>query len=168
MKQPMEPLAGSVDNPNDGAAVRRMARANLFTNAGVAIGGSFDVQKQYSSYDADAFLEQPIAGIGGGVTLQFDWMRNDGDVFLTALPKQDNYLFEAGVHLVNHRFTPLVQYAVRNFADPVTPDTNSLQAGAAFWMAGHQRNLKVTGGRLHTAGKPDQTQVLVQLQLFFY
>jgi hypothetical protein len=37
-----------------------------------------------------------------------------------------------------------------------------------YWMAGHQRNIKVTAGRLHTDGQPDRTQVLVQLQLFYF
>ena len=134
----------------------------------VAFGASFDKQKEYSTYGADAFVEQPIAKGAEGVTLQFDWMRFDGGVFLPSLPRQNTYLVEAAVHLAHAHFSPLVQYGNRNFADPLSADQNSLQAGAAFWMAGHSRNVKVTAGRLHTAGKPNQTQVLVQLQIFFF
>jgi hypothetical protein len=134
----------------------------------VALGASFDKQKEYSTYGADAFVEQPFDKGAAGVTVQFDWMRFDGGTFLTSLPRQNAYLLEAAVHLAQSHFSPLVQYATRNFTNPLTADTNSLQAGAAFWMAGHTRNVKFTAGRLHTDGKPNQTQVLLQLQIFFY
>jgi hypothetical protein len=42
------------------------------------------------------------------------------------------------------------------------------QAGVAYWMAGHQRNIKVTAGRQHVDEQPDRTQVLVQLQVFYF
>jgi hypothetical protein len=134
----------------------------------VGLGASFDKQKEYSTYGADVFVEQPFENSKTGVTLQFDWMRFDGGTFLPSLPKQNTYLLEAAFHLAASHFSPLVQYANRNFADPLSADQNSLQAGAAFWMARHNRNVKVTAGRLHTAGKPNQTQVLAQLQIFFY
>ncbi len=134
----------------------------------VGLGASIDRQKEYGVYNADAFVEEPLFGGEQGVTLQFDWMRFDGGTFLTALPKQDTYLVEGAYHFGKAKFSPLVQYAWRSFANPVNPNTNSLQAGVAWWMKGHNRNLKVTGGRLHTDGKPDQTQVLAQLQIFFY
>ena len=47
-------------------------------------------------------------------------------------------------------------------------DQHYWQAGLAYWMAGHQRNLKFSGGRQHTNGAPDRTQVLLQLQIFYY
>jgi len=133
----------------------------------VGIGASFDKQKEYGMYGFDAFYEQPFNKGEQGVTFQFNWNRVDGSTFLTAIPKQDNILVEAAVHFAKGKFSPFVQYAARNYA-ATTPDTNSLQVGMAWWMAGHQRNLKFSAGRQHTAGLPDRTQVLAQLQIFFY
>ena len=48
------------------------------------------------------------------------------------------------------------------------PGQDTFQAGLAWWLAGHQRNLKFSVGRLHTDGQTDRTQALVQLQLFYF
>jgi hypothetical protein len=95
-------------------------------------------------------------------------MRYDGAKLLATLPKQDVYLVEAGVHLGMGKFSPFLQFAARSFDNPVTPDQNSLQVGMAWWMAGHNRSLKLSAGRLHTAGQPDRVQVLGQLQVYAY
>jgi hypothetical protein len=97
-------------------------------------------------------------------------MHYDGDTFLAALPREDELLFEAAFHFGKGRFSPFVQYASRSY-DPTsskTPDTNSLQVGFAWWMAGHNRNLKVSTGRQHVNGLPDHRQTLAQLQIYFY
>lgn len=138
------------------------------TKRQAGFGGGFDVQEDSRIYSADAFFETPLVEGRQGFTAQFNWMRYDGGTFLPALAKQDAFLFEAGYHVWNHRLTPFVQYQARNFAGTVLPDQNSFQAGMAWWLAGHQRSLKFSAGRLHTDGQPDRTQVLLQFQLFSY
>ena len=134
----------------------------------LGIGGSFDKQHSYGMYGVDAFYEQPINKGRFGFTAQFNWNRVDGGTFLTALPKQDNMLVEAAFHFGTGRFSPFVQYATRNFDTSTTADQNQLQAGLAWWMAGHNRNLKFSVGRQHTEGQPDRTQALLQFQIFYY
>ncbi|MCX6549431.1 MAG: hypothetical protein NTY02_00225, partial [Acidobacteria bacterium] len=134
----------------------------------VGIGASFDAQDDYGTYGFDVFAEQPINKGQQGVTAQFGWNLVDGGTFVTALPKQHNIFFEAGFHFGKGKYSPFFQYAARNFDNPVTPDTNSLQVGLAWWMAGHNRNLKFSVGRQHVEGQPDRTQALVQLQIFYY
>ena len=134
----------------------------------VGIGASFDKQKEYGMYGFDAFIEQPFNKGQQGITAQFDWNRADGDTFLTSLPKQDNFLLEAGFHFGKGKYSPFVQYAARNYDNTTTADQNSLQVGFAWWMAGHNRNLKASIGRQHTEGQPDRLQALVQLQIFYY
>jgi len=95
-------------------------------------------------------------------------MRDDGSALPPALPKQDAFLVEAGYHVWNHRLTPFVQYETRNFASTALPGQNETQAGVAWWLAGHQRILKFSAGRLHTDGLPDRAQLLVQFQLFYF
>jgi hypothetical protein len=138
------------------------------TKRQAGFGGGFDVQEDASIYSADAFFETPVGGNGQGVTLQFNWMRYDGGAFLPALPKQDAFLVEAGYHVWNHRLTPFVQYQARDFAGAALPDQDTFQAGVAWWLAGHQRNLKFSVGRLRTDGQPGRTQMLAQFQLFYF
>jgi hypothetical protein len=138
------------------------------TKRQLGIGGGFDVQENASIYSADVFFETPLLDTRQGLTVQLNWMRYDGRSFLPALPKQDAFLVEAGYHVWNHRLTPFVQYQARDFAGTGLPDQDSFQAGAAWWLAGHQRNLKFGVGRLHTDGQPDRTQWLVQFQLFYF
>jgi len=133
-----------------------------------AMGAGFDTQEGYHAYAADMFVEQPLSEGRHGLTAQINWMRFDGGDFLTALPKQDMVEVEAGFHFVQAKITPLVQYTRRMFDNPATPGQSTWQAGAAYWMAGHQRNIKVTAGQLRTAGQPGRLQVLVQLQLFYF
>ena len=138
------------------------------TKRQAGFGGGFDVQEDARIYSADAFFETPVLGARQGFTVQFNWMRYDGGSFLPALPKQDAFLVEAGYHVWNHRLTPFVQYQARDFAGAATPDQDTLQTGVAWWLAGHQRNLKFSVGRLHTDGLPDRTQMLMQFQLFYF
>jgi hypothetical protein len=134
----------------------------------VGVGASFDKQKQYREYGADVFIEQPFNGGEQGVTAQVNWMHFDGKSFIVALPRQDNVMVEGAVHFLKGRVSPFVQYARRNFDLATLADQWSWQGGVAWWMAAHQRNLKVSAGRQHTAGLSDRTLVLAQLQIFFF
>ncbi len=138
------------------------------TKKQIGIGGSFDAQKDFRIYSADGFVELPTFNKTQGFTVQANWMRYDGGTMIAALPRQNTWLFEAGYHLFSHRLTPFVQYQARDFANAATPDQSHVQVGAAWWMKGHQRNLKVSVGRLTVAGGPTRTQVLAQLQIFYF
>jgi len=138
------------------------------TKRQAGFGGGFAVQDDATILSADAFFETPTVNKGQGLTLQFNWMRYDGGGFLPALPDQQAFLFEAGYHLANHRLSPFVQYVAREFADDRTSDQNSLQVGVAWWLAGHQRNIKFSVGRQSIEGQDSRTQALLQLQLFYF
>ncbi len=152
----------------------------------LALGASFDfqnapspippetAQNAYKTFGADAFLSHPIREGRQGITAQFDWLRFDGGMLVPSLAKQNTYLFEGAFHFGEGRYSPFFQYSNRNFVDqPTLANTRYWQAGFAWWMAGHQRNLKFSGGRSHTdavgtGAALDRTQFLVQLQIFFF
>lgn len=138
------------------------------TRRQLGIGGGFDVQKDARIFSADVFFETPLVRKTQGATLQFNWMHYDGGAFMPSIAEQDALLFEAGYHLLNHRLTPFVQFQRRDFAASATPDQSVLQIGAAWWLAGHNRNVKVSVGRLHTDGQQDRIQFLLQLQVFYF
>ena len=89
----------------------------------LGIGASVDVQKAYHSYGADVFYEQPLNGGRQGLTVQLDLVHFDGGALLISLPKQNTYLFEAGLHLARGRLTPFVQYAAAT--SPAPPPTRT-------------------------------------------
>ena len=132
----------------------------------LAIGASYDVQKDYALYGADVFWDWPIAGGQQGITIQADYTSIDGGTFMTSLAKQTAGLVELGYHFGKGRFSPFVQYAARDFDDAATADQDVAGVGFAWWMKGHQRSLKASAARISTDGLPDRNQFLIQLQLF--
>ena len=134
----------------------------------LGIGGSFDVQDDYKSGGVDLIYERPLAGGEQGVTVQAGWVRFDGGDFLLSLPRQDTFLVEGGYHLAKGRFTPFVQYTARDYDVNTLADQDTFQAGVAWWLKGHNRNLKASIGRQHTKGGPNRLHCLVQFQVFAY
>ncbi len=138
------------------------------TKKQAGFGGGFAVQDDATILSADAFFETPTVNKTQGLTLQFNWMRYDGGAFLSNLPEQQAWLVEAAYHVANRKLSPFVQYVVRDFCDAATPDQNSLQVGVAWWLAGHQRNMKFSVGRQSIERQDSRTQALLQLQLFYF
>ena len=105
-----------------------------------------------------------------GLTAQVNWMRFDGgDVPRRAAEGRTSIEVEAGFHFVqgeDSRRWCSTRSGLRQ-SGHARPEQRGRRA-SAYWMAGHQRNIKVTAGQQHTDGQPDRTQVLVQLQLFYF
>jgi hypothetical protein len=95
-------------------------------------------------------------------------MKLDGDNFLTSLPKQNNWLVEAGFYLKRSRLGPFVQYSQRDFDAIASADEKRTQVGLAWWGDGHKLSVKLAGVRLVKDREPARNQFVLQLQLFQY
>ncbi len=131
----------------------------------LSIGASFDEQKDYKSYGADLYWDQPIAG-GDGVTLQVDYQQLDGDVFIPSLPKQTTSMAELGYYFHTLKIQPYVQLARDNFDAVTRPDEKRTQGGLAFWFNGHNSNLKLAWTKIDRDGAKKRNQYQVQYQVF--
>jgi hypothetical protein len=132
------------------------------------IGGSFDRQKQYSSYTGDFFWDQPV-GNGDGFTLQFDYTKWDGGTFLgPALPKQNTMLIEAGYYLGALRTQPYFQYATENFDHHADPDQKRTTFGLGFFPQGHNSDVKFAYTRLQGTGQVSRSQYQLQYQIWIW
>jgi hypothetical protein len=131
----------------------------------LSIGGSFDKQQDYHNYAADIFLDQPL-GSGNSLVLQGDFSQIDGGKFLTTLPKQDNILIEAGVYFGAVKLQPFIQYAAENFKDPLRIDETRSTAGLAYFLAGHNDNIKLTYTRIEPKHGDSRKQINLQWQVF--
>jgi hypothetical protein len=132
----------------------------------LAVGAAFDVQQGFHGYDADAFFDYPRGP--GAITAQFDYNRYDGGTTLTTLPKQNDVLFEAGYLIRALKLTPVVQIAHQDITDQSQRDTTRMAAGANYWWAGHNVNVKGLYTRIAPAGLSTQSELTVQLQVFLY
>jgi hypothetical protein len=135
----------------------------------LGIGGSFDKQNDYKSYDVDLFWDQPIPG-GDGVTLQVDYNQLDGDVFLRTLPKQKNVLVELGYYCHTAKLQPYLQLADRTFdvKTAANQEEKRYELGVGFYPHGYNSNLKFGVGKIDRDTSPKRTQVRVQYQVYVF
>ena len=131
------------------------------------VGGSFDRQKQYSSYTGDFFWDQPV-GNGDGVTLQFDYTKWDGGTFLTAIPKQSTMLVEAGYYLGAIKLQPFFQYSSEKFDQHSNPDQKRTTFGLGYFPRGHNSDVKFAYTRLQGTGQVSRTQYQLQYQIWIW
>jgi hypothetical protein len=131
----------------------------------LAIGGSFDKQMQYHNYGADVYLDQPL-GSGNSLVVQVDYNQIDGGTLLSTLPKQDDLLIEAGVYFASVKLQPFVQWANENFKDPLRIDENRKTAGIAYFLAGHNDNLKLSYTKIEPKHGDSRKQFNLQWQVF--
>jgi hypothetical protein len=131
----------------------------------LSFGGAFDKQMDYHNYGFDVFYDQPW-GAGNGFTLQGDYNQIDGGKFLLTLPEQDNTLIEAGLYFGGIKLGPFIQYASENFKDPLRIDETRSTGGLAYYIAGHNNNLKLSYTRIEPKHGDSRKQVLLQWQVF--
>ena len=132
----------------------------------LAVGAAFDLQAEYEAFDADAFLDYPLGP--GAVTAQVAYQHIDGDTTFQTLPKQNVVMFEVGYLLGQLRLTPVFQFTRRAVDDTTAGDETRWSAGLNYWLTGHNANIKAAYGRIEPRGARDQSQFIVQLQLFYY
>lgn len=138
----------------------------LGTKRVLAVGGAFDVQKDYHGYAADAFYDHPVGP--GAVTARIDYTHLDGGTTLRTLLKQQNVLVEAGYYFSSLRLTPLVQFSNRDMIDDVPGGERRTSYGANYWWAGQNANIKGAYTRISPSHGRSQNEFTVQLQIFYF
>jgi hypothetical protein len=131
----------------------------------LAIGGSFDTQEKYHNYGEDLFWDQPLSG-GNAFTLQVDLSQIDGGTFLATLPKQNNVLIEGGFYIGGPHLQPFAQWASQNFSDPEKVDETRITGGIAYYLAGHNDNVKLSYTNIEPKHGKSRVQVNLQWQIF--
>jgi hypothetical protein len=133
----------------------------------LAIGLSVDAQDDYKAYGADVFLDYPLEN-KDVITAQVDYTHYDGGDFITTLPKQDVIFGEAGYYFQELKIAPFVQVNYENFDSESSNDKHFMQAGIAYYIKGHNANLKLGVGKFGGDNIKDRTQILLRLQVFMF
>ncbi len=131
-----------------------------------AVAAAFDGQSDYHAYDADVFVDYPTGP--GAITAQIAYNRIDGGTTFRTLPDQHVAFGEAGYFVRALKLTPVVQFSKRSVVDATSGDETRWSVGANYWWAGHNANIKAAIGRVDPFGRPTQTEVTVQLQIFYF
>lgn len=151
---------------------------NLGAKRMLSFGVGFDVQDDYEALGFDVFYDQPVGDNGSAFTFQADAIQYDGgdtlvqqdpeqpEVEIALLPEQDTWLAEVGFLIGSSGWQPWVQYAERDFDDPLLADTDSLRVGVNYRMKAHNRVLRLAYGQDSVDGGDDADLIELTLQLF--
>lgn len=140
---------------------------NLGTRKILAIGASFDHQKDYSAQSADLFYDQPLRN-RNSVTVQAAYSHYDGGTTFAQLPAEHVLFFEAGYYYARARLGPFVQLSGRLFKDAGKNDLAKYVGGLAYWAMGHRLNVKMGMARATGDPKQDFWQFVLQAQAYIF
>jgi Phosphate-selective porin O and P len=137
----------------------------------VAIGAGSDNQGAYHAYAADAFADIPT-GKGDAVTGSVNWFHYDGETRFATLPRQNDYLFEAGYYFSAVKLQPFLQFHGQSFSDAVNDSKSSHRYQAGLHYLVSRQNLKLTAAYTRLAPKlgsaTSTNEFTIQLQVFYF
>jgi hypothetical protein len=136
----------------------------------LSFGAGIDHQDDYTAFAVDGFVDWPL---GPDVfTAQAVVMRYDGGTWIP-LPKQTAIMGEVGYRFGALRLSPIFRFENQSI-DAVAPapsvKTNRFGFGVAWWVIGHNANLKL----FYTYIKPDNdmlrswSQLNLQMQFYLF
>ncbi len=140
---------------------------SLGTKHILSLGASYDVQDDYRSWAVDLFWDRPV-GSGDSFTVQLDYLDQDGGDFLPEFRAQVNTLVELGWYFHRLKLSPFVQWARDDFDDGSLADEDRLQVGLAWFVKGHNLNVKLGYGWLQLDDLDDRNQFILQCQVFMF
>ncbi len=133
----------------------------------LALGASYDGQKDYRGHVADVYADfpTPFGSALGTATYQ----RLDGGKSLTALPKSNTFVVDGGVFFKGSKLGPWARYERRDFASP-NKSRNEKRAliGLNYYPLGNNFNFKAAYGRLSPAVGRKTNQFTVQMQAYYF
>jgi hypothetical protein len=143
---------------------------NLGNKKILALGIGTDNQSGYHAYSADVFFDIPI-GKGNAVNGSFSWFQYDGQSWFPTLPRQNDFLVEAGFYFGSAKVHPFFQYQSVNHANAAdeAKDSRRYQLGLHYYVSGQNLKLSAAYTRLDPlrAGAPSTNQLTIQLQAFY-
>ncbi len=112
----------------------------------LAVGTSYDVQRDYELYSGDVFLSMPFK------TGRFEfttWYQSiNGGTLTTALPKQNTFTVEAGWYFEAVKTAAWGRYERRQYSANDLKDEKRYMAGMTYYVYGNNLNLKGAYQRL--------------------
>lgn len=137
-----------------------------------AIGGGLDLQKDYTSWAADLYVDHPLGP--GALSAQLDVIHYDGGSFLktatgaASLPSQTTVYAEAGYYVSSVKLMPFFTYGSKDLSDVDAGDETRWSIGLGFIPFGHNFNIKAAYGKIDPKNAKSVDQFTIQLQAFYF
>jgi hypothetical protein len=147
------------------------AGTNRGTKKVLQIGSGYDAQKDYRAFSADLHTTIPVLG-KDEVAILAQGVRYSGGKFLPTLPRQNDYVVEAGFYVAPVKTQPFVKFEDQKFSafSPVSKDQKRYAAGVNYYVYG--QNLKFTGQLTHvkpaTSTIKASNEATIQMQVWYY
>jgi hypothetical protein len=136
----------------------------------LSFGAGVDHQETYTAFAVDAFADWPLGP--DVVTAQFAFLHfsDSGTPQWIGVPKQNDLVFEAGYRIGALKLSPIVRIEDQMFSSTGALASESLlriSAGVAWWLMGHNLNVKLFYSYVKPASNP-YNQLNLQVQLFVF
>lgn len=147
------------------------AGTNRGTKKVLAISSGYESQKDYHAYSASIHTTVPVNG-KDEIAVLAQGVHYDGGHFLTAIPRQNDYLVECGYYIAPTKVQPFVKYEDQAFSLTSTPSKDQKRYGVGLNYYVYGQNLKFTGQLTHVT--PDNSAIrstnefTVQMQVWYY
>jgi Phosphate-selective porin O and P len=147
------------------------AGTNLGKKRVLALSGGLDGQKGYKAYSGTLHTTIPVAGtneFAGQLAIN----HYDGGKFLTAIPRQNDYLAQVGYYIAPAKFQPFAKWEDQKFGVTSVPskDVRRYGVGANYYVSG--QNLKLTGQLTHVTPQnsaiKSTNEFTLQVQAWYY
>src|SRR5260221_5027838 len=147
------------------------AGTNRGTRKILALSAGYDGQKDYRAWSANFHTTIPVMGKNEVAALA-QVMHYDGGKFLTAIPRQNDYLAEFDYYIAPSKVQPFLKYENQAFVVSSSPsnDVRRYAGGLNYYV--NRQNLKFTGQLTRVV--PDNNairstnQVTIQMQVWCY
>jgi Phosphate-selective porin O and P len=135
----------------------------------LTVGGGFDAQSNYKAFAGDLFFDRPV-GAGGAFTLEGDFIHYDGGSTFPDLPKQNDWLAQAGYLFAKAKVMPWVKVEGQKFSHDAdsSKDLSRYQVGLSYFYLGQNTNVKVGYGRVDPKAGRSTNLFTVQFQIFYF
>jgi hypothetical protein len=119
----------------------------------VAIGSSYDFQRDYELYSADVFWSLPI-----GKDAKWEgtvWYQSmDGATLTTAIPKQNTFTAETGWYFKQVKTEPFVRWERKQVSSNYKLDEQRTMVGLSYYLSGYNAMLKAAWQNLKMPNDP--------------
>ncbi len=135
----------------------------------LTVGGGFDAQSNYKAFAGDFFFDRPV-GPRGALTLEGDFIHYDGGHTFTDLPKQNDWLAQAGFLFTKAKVMPWVKVEGQKFSASANEPKNQsrFQVGLSYFHLGQNTNVKAGYGRIEPKVGRSVNLFTVQIQVFYF
>jgi hypothetical protein len=143
---------------------------NLGTKKILALSAGYDGQNHYHAYNADVFSTIPV-GAGDEIAGQVQWSHYDGESFLPAPARQNDYLVELAYFLSPAKLQPFAKFERQAFSAATLQQKNLMRWGAGLHYYVHQLNLKLSAQYLRVLPRSpikDANELTLAMQVWAY